>query len=318
MAEVWALEPVADAVALASPVLARRIHQVRAGHIDRPTQVIRAATSLHRYLLRLQHRSTPFGLFAGIAPARVGSELAVRWGERHRALARADAEWLSELISPLETCHELLRRLPVMANPTCIERDGRLVIPYQQPPPHETQRAPGEVSVRYTRAVQIVVAAASWPVVAADLADRLAADYPDTPADASTALLAELVAHGVLLTNLRPPTTVTDPLGHVVDQLATADAETIAAVAPTARALRETRATLTRWTATTTQDRAELRALPEPEQRALADIVRSAGLDQVGIAPDLKTRLRTAIQTSETVTIATLAAQSRPPTDALS
>ncbi|WP_063793986.1 lantibiotic dehydratase [Streptomyces graminilatus] len=257
--QIWAQQPVAEAIELASPVLARHLHNICTGEVRHPRQVRRSAFSLHRYLLRWQYRSTPFGLFAGIAPARIGDSLTLRWGDGHRPTARVDAVWLTEVITRLETCPGLLRRLPVTADSTCSVRDERLLVPCQQPA-HDSRRGPGEVSMRYTRAVKTVMSAATAPVTVADLAGKLAADYPDTPAGAIEALLAELVARRVLISALRPPMTVTDPLGHVLDQLDAADAETITAVAPTVRALREIRTTLTRHTTAPAEQRQAMRA----------------------------------------------------------
>jgi hypothetical protein len=84
--------------------------------------------SVVRYLLRTMSRATPFGLFAGVAPVRFGSELAVRYGENHHVVARVDTEWLAGVITRLETCSELRRRLPVVLNNLSFVRDGRLVM----------------------------------------------------------------------------------------------------------------------------------------------------------------------------------------------
>ncbi|MFD9112068.1 lantibiotic dehydratase [Streptomyces bottropensis] len=80
--------------------------------MDTPRSVRRTAASLARYLLRMQHRATPFGLFAGPAPGSIGTAR-VTWGKEHRAFARADAEWLNAAITALEGNREVLRRLPV-------------------------------------------------------------------------------------------------------------------------------------------------------------------------------------------------------------
>jgi hypothetical protein len=71
-----------------------------------------------RYLLRMTGRSTPFGLFAGVATARVGSDPAVRWGGHHRPVIRPGTAWLDAVITALEGCPSLLRRLPVTLNNT--------------------------------------------------------------------------------------------------------------------------------------------------------------------------------------------------------
>jgi hypothetical protein len=65
-------EAIIEAIELASTVLARRIDQVCDGQVQ-PRQARRAVESAVRYLLRLTSRATPFGLFAGVAPAAIGT-----------------------------------------------------------------------------------------------------------------------------------------------------------------------------------------------------------------------------------------------------
>ncbi|MFG3403619.1 lantibiotic dehydratase [Streptomyces sp. NPDC048142] len=267
--QVWAIGSVAEAVELASPALARRIEEIRAGQVRQPKQVRRAAGALARYVLRFQHRSTPFGLFAGVAPARIADTLTLDWTDVHRPTARVDSVWLADVIDRLESIPELLRRLPVVADSTCFVRDGRLVVPCQRPG-RDSDRGPGEMSVRHTRAVQMVMDAATAPVRVGDLAAKLAAEYPGTPTRAVDTLLAELVARRVLLTAIRPPMTVTDPLGHVITALETADAVHVDTVRPLLNALKDIRATLTRHDAAPASQQRNLRSSATEAMTVLA------------------------------------------------
>ncbi|MCX2968614.1 MULTISPECIES: lantibiotic dehydratase [Streptomyces] len=267
--QVWAIGSVAEAVELSSPVLARRIEEIRTGRVRQPKQVRRAAGALARYVLRFRHRSTPFGLFAGVAPARIADTLTLDWTDAHQPTARVDSVWLADVIDRLESLPELLRRLPVVVDSTCFVRDGRLVVPFQRPD-RDSDRGPGEMSMRYTGAVQMVVDATTVPVTVADLAAKLAAEYRDTPARAIDALLAELVARRVLLTAVRPPMTVTDPLGHVITALETADAVHVEAARPLLNALKDIRATLTRHDAAPASQRRSLRGSAAGAMTALA------------------------------------------------
>lgn len=232
----WSEGPVTEAIEVASPLLARRLRAIRAGEIEKPRQIRKAGMSLARYLLRMRHRATPFGLFAGIAPARFGAETLMRWGDQHQAVARADAVWLSDVITSLEACPELLRRLPVIADNTCLVRDGQLVVPHQQQPQGQGD-GPAEVSLRHTRALDIALSAARSPLPVSTLAEKIAAEYPGVPATTVDKLLSELIAHRVLITSLRSPMTVTDALGHVTEQLITVRAHTIPEVAEPVRHL---------------------------------------------------------------------------------
>lgn len=131
--EVCAQPSIIEAIDLASPILAHRVAEIASGRVQAAKQIRRAGLSLVRYLLRFQYRSTPFGLFAGVAPAVAGPQLALHWGDSHQPIADVDAVWLSEVITRLESCWPLLRRLTVRAEPCCYERGDRLVIPFLTP-----------------------------------------------------------------------------------------------------------------------------------------------------------------------------------------
>lgn len=219
LARVWEQEALIEAIEVASPVLARRVQDVCGGLVSQPRRVRRVVESVVRYLLRLTSRATPFGLFAGVAALRIGSPASVRWGGGHHAVARPDAGWLAEVITQLEARPEVLRRLPVVANNLGFVRGDRLVVPCQKHPgvPGEVRSA--DVSVRHTRAVQAVIQAAQSPITFGDLIGQLVAALPGRPLAEIEGMLTELVARRILVTSLHPPMDVTDPLGHVIDQL---------------------------------------------------------------------------------------------------
>ncbi|HEY9473993.1 MAG TPA: lantibiotic dehydratase [Mycobacteriales bacterium] len=210
-------------------------------HCDDPRRIHRAVVSVARYLLRMTGRSTPFGLFAGVAAARFGPGLEIRWDDQHRAVARADAAWLEPLITGLEGYLPLVRRLTVVANNLCTLRGGRLVLPLQDRagsgPDAVGQAGLVDVSVRHTHAVEAAVQYAASPIALADLAGKLAADFPRASSSTIETMLSELVAKRVLLTSLRPPMTATDGLRHVVAQLRAVDADTMLQVADQVSAL---------------------------------------------------------------------------------
>ncbi|MFJ9417493.1 lantibiotic dehydratase [Streptomyces sp. NPDC101227] len=270
--EVWARDGVAEAVEVASPALARRVRAVCEGKVQQTRRVRRAVESLVRYLLRMEHRATPFGLFAGIAPAAVGEGPRVRWGPDHLAVVRADSVWLADVVGRLEASRELLHRLPAVADPTAVVRGGKLVVPCQQPR-HDAGVGATEVSMRHTPAVAAVLRAARTPAVLGEVADELAAEYPKVPAEVIDGLLAELVARRVLLTALRAPMTVSDALGHLLGRLADADAGAIGDVADTVAELREIHAGIERHNRAAPRDRAGIRAAVAARMTALSDAV---------------------------------------------
>lgn len=241
--QIWARDSLRDAVELASPVLASQARKAIDGRSLEPRQVRRVVVSVARYVLRATGRATPFGLFAGIAPAGFGEQMTARWGEDHQATVRPGADWLAAAVTSLEACPELLDRLPVTASNLCTVRGGRLVAAAQQHigPAGDGQPRPVEVSVRLTKAVEAAIRHARAPVAAGELAAWLSAEFPQAPATVIQGMLAELVRLRLLITSLRAPMTVTDVLGHLAGQLDAAGADTVPPAAGPVRALRAAR-----------------------------------------------------------------------------
>ncbi len=180
--------------------------------------------SLARYLVRMRGRATPFGAFAGVAALRFGPRVSARWTDAHQARTRADAVWLAAVIASLESCPALRRRLPVTVNDLVVVRGERLVVPWQPGAGDPDGGRSVEVSVRYNPPVQTLMQAARSPIQVGDLIDKVAAEFPAAAVSAIDAMVAELVARGVLITSLRPPSTSTDGLAHVLHQLQEVDA----------------------------------------------------------------------------------------------
>ncbi|MEU0857529.1 lantibiotic dehydratase, partial [Streptomyces griseofuscus] len=138
---VWCDPSIVQALRHASPPLADEVEALDTAADPSPRDVRRVGLSVARYLLRALHRPTPFGLFAGVAAAAFGAEPRAGWGEDHAVVARAGAEWLAKLIEQLERSGELLPLLSVVVNNTAFERDGGLIVPYQDDGPAGRRRA---------------------------------------------------------------------------------------------------------------------------------------------------------------------------------
>lgn len=224
LCQVWASMEFAAAVEAASPDLARRVRQIRDGHPRPDREVRRAVLAVARYLLRAEGRSTPFGLFAGVAPLTFGADPVVHVGDGHRVAERVDTTWLATVITRLETDPVVRERLLVVAHNIAFTRDGSLVISYRQAGGDVGE--PVDLSIRYLDVVARAMTIARDPIVLGDLAGKLAIDFPNQPRSAIDRVLAALVSHGVLCTDLRPPMTCTDPLGHALAILTRAGADT--------------------------------------------------------------------------------------------
>ncbi|MDT3443608.1 MULTISPECIES: lantibiotic dehydratase [unclassified Pseudofrankia] len=203
---MWVLPGFADAIRHASGSFAARVEAVLDGENAGSKQVRRVTSAVVRYLLRSMGRPTPFGLFAGVAGARVGEDVRVHWGADHRLALRADTLWLDDVVGRLEALPDLLAHLDVVVCDLLVERGDRIEMP----------RGPGRVTVRNTSVMRLVRGLAAKPLPFHALLDQVAMEFPTAPAVAVRQALGELVAQGVLITNLRAPMTTADPLTHVV------------------------------------------------------------------------------------------------------
>lgn len=237
---VWADQHIAGAVAHSSPALAMQVRAVCTTENPPLRDIRRVALSVSRYLLRAQHRATPFGLFAGVTTVAFGSQARAEWGKAHVAVGRAGAEWLAAVVERLESCPELLDQLPVVVNNTVMSRGDRLIVPFQPDPNDDRMRAV-EASLALTEPVRAVLAAARTPIRCGALAERLRAEFPEADTEKVHRLLAELVRRRVLITSLHAPSTETDALGYLLDQLDTIGVDNLASVAETARELHAVR-----------------------------------------------------------------------------
>ncbi len=198
----WSDETLAEAVSNASPDLARQVNAVIDGHLPDARRARRAALAVGRYAIRSVHRSTPFGLFAGVAPVTFAGGTEVCFGGRPRISSRPDPVCLETAISKLENDHLLMAGVKVCVNNLARVHDGRVHVPSE---------GAAEYSVAMTPAVALVMRAAKEPIRHAQLVARLAAEFPGTGNDRCAALLRELLRLRMLRSGLRAPATVVDP-----------------------------------------------------------------------------------------------------------
>lgn len=212
----WQQVGMAEAVWVASPELALRVEAVCAeGDLD-PDRGWRMILALARYLVRAQRRATPFGLFSGVAALRFGAVPAVTPTGQQAVRVRPDAGWLASLVARLEADPGLRRCLRLQANNLVVTQGSRIVVGRR---PHSSPPVAGTSSVRATEAVRLAISSATWPVRWTELVGKIAAAFPRALPMSIETLIAALVDHGVLISSLRAPSTCTDPMGHLLEQL---------------------------------------------------------------------------------------------------
>ncbi len=237
LGSVWQDADVRGALQVATPVLCQAVESIVGGVQKRPRQIQRTVLSVASYLLRWQHRATPFGLFAGIAPLTVGPAALVRWHGSPRATARADAAWLAEVIRQLH-CHiAVVERLSVVANETAVVRGDRVVAAGPPADGRAVLMAPVEVSVPARRTVLAALTAAAVPLSYRELRDQMRAQFPNACAGQVDGLLGDLIAQHLLVSSLWAPMTTVDALAHVCAELKRIGAHALPGVGPLVREL---------------------------------------------------------------------------------
>jgi lantibiotic biosynthesis protein len=202
LAPVWADDPFRRAVTVASPDLAGQVAAVLDGRVTDLRRARRASLAVARYAIRHARRSTPFGLFAGVAPARFGGPPAARVGDAHETACRPGPEWLDAAIGAIEADSGAMADAEVTVNNLAIVRDGRVRVPAE---------GTSEFSLKLTPAAALVLEAARAPVRCSALAGKLAAEFPQAGEDRCATLVTELLRARVLRSALRAPATVADP-----------------------------------------------------------------------------------------------------------
>ncbi|MEV4285477.1 lantibiotic dehydratase family protein [Nonomuraea bangladeshensis] len=210
LAAVWADESFQQPVAHASPDLARQVRAVLDGQVVKPRRARRAALAVARYALRYAHRSTPFGLFAGVALVEFGDRSLVRVGNEHEAVVRPDPAALDAVITAWESGQERMADVEVCVNNLARVREDRVHVPAE---------GADEFTLASTAAVDLVRQAASSPIRHEALLGKLAAEFPQVEPHRRAELVAELLRTRLLRSRLRAAATVTDPAAGLPPEL---------------------------------------------------------------------------------------------------
>ncbi|MFJ4676948.1 lantibiotic dehydratase [Kitasatospora sp. NPDC088783] len=202
------------------PEVLRRARSVAAGAEVGRAELRRLVLTVMAHVL-VGTRATPSGLSGGVAVARLGGvAVAPQWGPG-RVVARVDARWVAAVVERLEPL--MGESLPVVGNPARWQRGKRVLLADHQ--------AGTEIAVDATEAVLTALRAADGgPVALRDVMGRVVLAHPHFGTGPARKLVNDLLRSGLLISALRAPTTVPDPLGHVLAVAAQvgADLETAA------------------------------------------------------------------------------------------
>ncbi|WP_240958535.1 lantibiotic dehydratase [Streptomyces barkulensis] len=167
------------------------------------------------YDLRSRTRTTPHGVFAGVAAATLTAPATVmRLGSAHQTMTTLSPAWLTAVADRL--LHEepdLLPKLTLTAAALAVRRGDRLEIE------HPTSEGVQLASVRATGVSHWLLEASHGGMPATDLLTGLLRRYPGAEPHKATRAILDMIDSGLLLTDLLPTDPYAAPLQHLLDKL---------------------------------------------------------------------------------------------------
>lgn len=174
----------------------------------------RAAATRAAYAIRARSRTTPHGVWCGVAPAGLEGDRrdpsTLRLGGDHRAVSAPSPLWLWECADRMLEQPGVVERLHLTANDLAVRRGDRIEAEHP---------APGGGRLGSVRATELSV----W--LMAHCADRTRGEdavaavldrYPGASAEAARSALVQMIRTGLLLTDLLPGDLRHDPIGHLL------------------------------------------------------------------------------------------------------
>ncbi|MFD4022346.1 lantibiotic dehydratase family protein [Streptomyces sp. NPDC058576] len=202
LSAVWSDPDFHHTVSQASPHLAEKVQAIIDGRTPKVRRMRRAALATARYAIRYTRRSTPYGLFAGVAPLGFAKTASVRIGDEHQAVARPEPTGLEEMLSSWESDAARMADVEVCVNTLVRQRDQHMHVPSE---------GDAEFRLALSPALRLVLDLARSPIAYGHLSDKLAAEFPTVSDTARDRMLGELLRVRVLRSSLRAPATVADP-----------------------------------------------------------------------------------------------------------
>ncbi|MFA6213070.1 MAG: lantibiotic dehydratase [Candidatus Obscuribacterales bacterium] len=159
------------------------------------------AAAKQRYLKRMSHRATPFGLLAGVSKGVFGHSTTLKRASlKPQTVSRPDMSWVLEQVAKLESNHDVQRLLHWFVNPEALVMGQNLWL--ERGGTAGSKKRSKTVSVKLTLPVQTVLQLAQTPISFAELVERLYVKFGGNESSAQN-LCHFLCDNGVLLSQLR-------------------------------------------------------------------------------------------------------------------
>ncbi|UHA73645.1 lantibiotic dehydratase [Paenibacillus sp. 481] len=208
-----------EAIIASSPSLLQSLsHLSNEDNLRKQGQVVKG---FMRYLLRMMSRPTPFGLFSGVTHGHFAnqSQLNLEGIHQYRKRARPDMEWLLKLTGKLESQREIVSQLRIQRNTLIYRQGDRAKIPYTTRYGRLNSGENDSVSVRASAVFDKVMEVCANQIPYLELISILQVEFVEASMETIHQYVWQLFEQEFLISNLRPPTTTTEPFDHILSVL---------------------------------------------------------------------------------------------------
>ncbi|MEN8154743.1 MAG: lantibiotic dehydratase family protein [Acidobacteriota bacterium] len=116
--KIYKIPEVQEAIFLASPNLFNKLIQWLKGELDNKKKEKKLHDSLHKYIVRMSSRATPFGLFSGVSTGEISdrSEIRISNKSNYKRHTRLDMNFLCSIATRMTEDNNIKRRIKFFPN----------------------------------------------------------------------------------------------------------------------------------------------------------------------------------------------------------
>ncbi|SHJ33081.1 lantibiotic dehydratase family protein [Aquimarina spongiae] len=213
--ELCASPIVSEAIFLASPELHQEMTKYLKGKTMKNEDKL--VQSLLKYLLRMGHRCTPFGLFSGCSLGKIAetTNIELDASTEHKRFTRIDMSYICSLVQQLEKTHEIRKELKYYPNTSLYPVGNKLrYIEYRY---KGTNRRHYTVSIDNSKYIDLILKKATKGANIEELAQFIV--EPDISIDDAKTFINQLIDNQILISSISPSVTGENYLQILMDKI---------------------------------------------------------------------------------------------------
>lgn len=173
--------------------------------------------SLTKYLIRSSTRCTPYGLNSSVMIGNFKEDNILNIHKKHHKKSRPDMSWLIEIIKKLEK--DVGIKLKVIINDTNRFVGEKVLKKWNSCYVKNARESERKIYINNTKAVKYVFDMCKQYMSIEDIIKNLKSNSIGVKEESIIEFISSLLDNEFLISDLRPNTLITDPLGYVLEKL---------------------------------------------------------------------------------------------------